>query len=428
MTNRNLLDALGGIGPDLIERAAPRGKRRLGLRGARVKWAAAAAALVVVLGAVSLGMRLWRIAATPEWTDAPYTAEEIANLFPATLEGATNAYTKVYVPDAKYLYVDAIQDDEYLDVYGRTQIISELNEEEFKGFVDGIFPALANSLQINIPYYSIEQDFDGSLSVETEIGAYRLHASQDTDNYFVSLYSDGKILLDGETVQIDQRQSDEEILASIESVRHKLYSIFNVSFPDVKIIREYDSYSDHGAIDVEIYFYDAAAHPLNETAARVRPLSDYLCIRFDNRANYAGDTVSDRVLSVANVWYYQARNDITEEYPLIANAKRISLQDAETLLYNGYVFGGHSCPRCMANQCKVSFRGYDFVELEYVFGFQPQTGQVTVCLPFYAFYKKIGTSENGNTVYAKTYVAAVEVKGYTEYFESQKRYHKSIWE
>ena len=46
-------------------------------------------------------------------------------------------------------------------------------------------------------------------------------------------------------------------------------------------------------------------------------------------------------------------------------------------------------------------------------------------LDAYAFYKKIGTGKNGNSIYAKTYVAAIEVRGYDAYFESQTKNHKN---
>ena len=45
---------------------------------------------------------------------------------------------------------------------------------------------------------------------------------------------------------------------------------------------------------------------------------------------------------------------------------------------------------------------------------------------FYAFYKKNGTSENGNEIYAKTYVAAIEVSGYKSYFKKQKDNHQNF--
>ena len=48
-------------------------------------------------------------------------------------------------------------------------------------------------------------------------------------------------------------------------------------------------------------------------------------------------------------------------------------------------------------------------------------------IPFYAFYKNIGRSENGNLIYAKTYVPAIEVSGYKEYFESQEANHKGLF-
>ena len=44
-------------------------------------------------------------------------------------------------------------------------------------------------------------------------------------------------------------------------------------------------------------------------------------------------------------------------------------------------------------------------------------------MPFYAFYKKIGTAKNGNTIYAKTYVCAIETSGLDEYFEAQSKNH-----
>ena len=74
------------------------------------------------------------------------------------------------------------------------------------------------------------------------------------------------------------------------------------------------------------------------------------------------------------------------------------------MLYNGYVFGGHSCPLCMLAQDKIDFEGYDFVDIEYVFEYSNKNETPSIGIPFYAFYKNIGTSENGNTIYAKTYV------------------------
>jgi hypothetical protein len=131
---------------------------------------------------------------------------------------------------------------------------------------------------------------------------------------------------------------------------------------------------------------------------------------------------------VSSVYYFKNRSDIGDtQYDVVANAKRISISEAEALLYNGYVFGGHSCPLCMLAQDKIDFEGYDFVDIEYVFEYSNKNGTPSIWIPFYACYKNIGTSENGNTIYAKTYVAAIEVSGYEEYFEGQKGKHQNSW-
>ena len=184
-------------------------------------------------------------------------------------------------------------------------------------------------------------------------------------------------------------------------------------------MRSFDSYSEYGADFITIYFYDEGAHYLN--SLRGTPISDYISISFDNNMNYSDDIVSDSILTVANVRYCQSRIDVNETYALVAMAKKISVSEAEALLYNGYVFGGHVCKWCMEAQSKISFEGYDFVDIEYKFGYE--NAKPTDGIPFYAFYKNIGQSENGNTIYAKTYVPAVQVSGYKEYFESQVDEH-----
>ena len=130
------------------------------------------------------------------------------------------------------------------------------------------------------------------------------------------------------------------------------------------------------------------------------------------------------IFAVSTVTYRKHRAGVSNMFQHITNAKMISLEDAEVLLYNGYVFGGHSCSLCMAMQDKISFYGYDFVDIDYLTGNISQDSEEVFCIPFYAFYKEIGTSENGNLIYAKTYVPAIEVSGYKEYFESQKANHK----
>ena len=397
-------------------------KDRLQKKKTWLRVGAVAASLLLTVGTIGATRLLRRV---PTWDTAHYSAEEIAELFSAELDAdvATNAYTKVYVPDEKYLYRNPVPQGDTLGVYEYTDTTKALNKAELQRFTDTILPTLSSSLGVPTPAYTVEEDKydEKSLFAYAESGDYTVDVFQNGRYNLFSLYKlkgDRKIVLGGETVQIDQRCSDEEILASVASIRDKLFEIFHVSFSDAKVQRYYDYYSTYGATAVSVCFFDGNAHDLN--GFREGPVSDYICISFDNAENYSGDIVSSGVLHVCSICYLEYR--VEENVTLSANAKKISLHDAETLLYNGYVFGGHSCPLCMKEQEKVSFRGYDFVGLEYVFG-RDAAGNETVGIPFYAFYKKIGTSQNGNAIYAKTYVAAIKVSGYEEYFESQTKSH-----
>ena len=440
MKKKEWNEGLNYLDPDLVEKHIEQ-KERLRqknkkAKGAWLRFGAIAACFLLIVSAVIAVPMLQKsnLPDVPTWDTAQYSAEDIAKLFDSmNLYGAsTNAYTKIYVPDSKYLYIGNMTDDEYLNLYQHTQTDKELNEVELNAFIDAFLPKLAESLDAPVPQYNIEENnysTGNTLSASVYIGSYYLSVSQNTQRNLLGLckLEDNKqIVIDGETIQIDQRLSDEEILDSIHSIKNKLFGIFGVSFSNAKVVRRFGSYTKHGVEHIDIYFYDEGAHDLN--SSHPRPITDYISISFDNFSNYSGDIVSDSILTVSSVYYSKNRSDIGDtQYNVVANAKRISISEAEALLYNGYVFGGHSCPWCMMAQDKIDFEGYDFVDIEYVFKYSDENGTPSIGIPFYAFYKNIGTSENGNTIYAKTYVPAIEVSGYKEYFESQKDNHRSNW-
>ncbi len=436
MKKKGWNEGLNHLDPDLVEKYVEQ-KDRLRQKNKKPKgiwfrFGAIAACFVLILSAVIAVPILQKanLPDVPTWDTAHYSAEDIAKLFDSMkLDGvATNAYTKIYVPDSKYLYIGNMPDDEYLKLYQHTQIDKELNEVELKAFIDAFLPKLAESLDAPIPQYSIkENNYSSTLFASVDIGSYYLSASQNPQRNSVGLSKlegNRQLVIDGEAIQIDQRLSDEEILDSILSIKNKLFGIFGISFSNAKVVRNFGSYTKHGAEHVDIYFYNESAHELN--LSQPRPVTDYLYISFDNFSNYSGDIVSDSILTVSSVYYFKNRSDISDtQYDVVANARRISVSEAEALLYNGYVFGGHSCPLCMLAQDKIDFEGYDFVDIEYVFEYSNKNEKPSIGIPFYAFYKNIGTSENGNTIYAKTYVPAIEVSGYKEYFENQKANHKN---
>lgn len=432
MKKKEWNEGLNNLAPDIVENYIEQKEKFAKMNNSRDKLihiVATVACLLFVVSSIVVGILVDD--KIPTWENAQYSAEDIAEMFNDRNYDGTNTYIDISVPDSKYLYIDEIPKDEYLGIYQYNYVENEVNKNEFKSFIDGILPKLSSSIGIETPSYKIleEKNYENIYFLDTDLDIigdkYRIIFEQGSKHYWFHIScrseSERKIIFDGETIQIDQSLSDEEIIESIESIKNNLFDILNVSFSDTKIIRKFDEYSEHNANFIYIYFYNEEDHFLNSMSDY--KISDYICIAFDNTMNYAGDIVSDRILSVASIQYYKRRYDIQKTYPLIGNAKKISLQDAEKLLYKGYVFGGHSCPLCMATQEKISFRGYDYVDIEYVFGDVKGNINGRTAIPFYAFYKKIGTAKNGNEIYAKTYVAAIELKGYEEYFENQKNKH-----
>lgn len=91
------------------------------------------------------------------------------------------------------------------------------------------------------------------------------------------------------------------------------------------------------------------------------------------------------VLKCLEMDYHQYRVPSRERYPAAESVKQVSWEQAEKWLSRGYVFAGHICEYCMAEQDKVDFSEYDYVNLIYV-----HFRSVNKIIPFYAFYKQIG--------------------------------------
>lgn len=433
MKSNELLEIIGEAQDDYILDAKMPYKKHT---SAWVRWAAIVACLCLILSAV------WFFGpTTPEYPNASYSAYDIANLFPEMLNaGSTNAYTKVYVPGGEHLRLNDIPEAEAMPIYRYDDSAASFPDRtKYESFAARVVANYCDALNVPVPDYVVEDAIigtgpmgydlapaDGGVFLQT--GQFWLHSEARSDYTRFSLVvlpstfdsCDPAIRLNGHAVQADQRQSDQQILASLENVKAELFEIYGVSFSDAKISRYYQGYSQHGVTYLTVYYYDEDAHPLN--AYSDRPVSDYIEIHFDNMMNFDGDIVSDTILSYADIEYWDYSLPPQHLYPQISNANMISLTEAEELLYKGYVFGGHSCPLCMAEQEEISFEGYDYVGLEYVFGYTEE-GKRGDVVPFYAFYKAIGTSENGNVIYAKTYVPAIEVSDLEAYFRDQKQSH-----
>ena len=363
----------------------------------------------------------------PVYPDAAYTAWDIAALFPHTLMDSTSYYQCIYTEKAEYLDISPIPALENLPILQYSSIPSDITESALREFIDMVLPKLSTALEIEIPEYTLVCDsFLGDPTY--------YHTNIDTEDYSIYfteasfgivpcvLDASTPIRLNGEIVQIDQRQNNQDVLNSLEGIKQTLFNILNVSFADTHVVRKYINEIDPNVYAITVYYYNRDESELNTLLQTgFAPQSGFISITFDNYDNWNQCAINDHLLSNVQIHYQMEATE--RNYPVKTQQRRISLEEAEVLLYNGYVFGGHSCPLCIKAQNPVGFSDYDYVGLEYLF--TQSENKPTEGIPFYAFYKQIGVTENGNLIFAKTYVPAIEVSGYTEYFESQKEEHPS---
>lgn len=427
MTGEDLYNAMSDIEPGFIVDAAPMASRCQRLRLQR--WLCAAACLCLLFHLLTIGATVYE-----NTLPSRYTAENAASLFAARDSNAvgTKAYTKVSVPDASYLQLNTDVVPKYLNVYEYASSRMEFAEEEFREFFEDKLLAAAQMLNIPVPEYKVEMydslgEYYKSLDLDIEPESCYISARQyeDFHSFSISAWDGNPLYLNGERLQVDQRLTDEQIIRSLSRVKRLLYQKFGMSFTDAKVIRNFDAYSEYGAKSIEVYFYNEADHPLNRYTER--PVSDYLLIAFHNGESWKSFSENGTILIDSDIQLNQRRKSVSQAYKIDRKVRSLSLQEAEELLLQGYVFGNHICELCMQSQQEITFDGYDHVSFTYLF-YDGFGGMIlpdeSLGIPFYVFFKEIGTGENGNTVYARTYVPAIELEGMKAYFKEQQKEHR----
>ena len=417
-------EGLDHLDPDLVEQYVEKKDLIRQRRGRRRKMSlgALAACLALILGILPLlGLFREGVPELPIWDTPQLSAEEIALLFPRW-EGETNAYQKITVANASELKIYPIPTEEYLPIYQYTYTPRELDSEEMQRDARGILERLSKIASVPLPPLK-SKTYPERISAWGDVGLFYVSITQSERAFSFSFdHTYGDLLtLDGIQVTVDQRESDEELLRSLEPLKRKLFSLFGASFSDAYVIRRYSDSGPKGAWQIEIVFFNKKTHPLNSLNFLIGDK-----IRITLRATEA-EKWEVGTLSNASITYTKYRSPASDDYIAVAKTKMLSLEEAEALLYRGYTFGGHTCHLCMAEQEKISFEGYDFVGFEYQFPYEGgQTDKSPAMgVPFYTFYKQIGTSPGGNPIYAKTYVPAIEVTGMEEYFQKAMEFHGS---
>lgn len=362
----------------------------------------------------------------PVWDTAMLSAQQVSSAFLTQSEDLipTSAYDKIKVWDVSALKIPPMIDSEYLGIYDNKTVYPDPDPDAFRAFIDSFYPALAAALGDAQANYTLSTSkYNGYSSVMQDMQNAHLAMIEREDCYTVSIstpqsYTPGNgplWELNGMPMQVDPTQSDEQILASLQEIQNALFGIFGTEFSDVRIDRRTDK---NGTVTyIYILFYNRDDHALNTDGM----MSDSIAMGFELEKYATGGLLRD-----AFVYYTKYHQPAEQRYVVSAYAKRISIEQAAELLAKGYVFGGHTCPLCQEMQDPVLFDSYDYVSITYQYAYDYHTWRKTMAIPFYVFYKQIGTEEDGKLVFAKTYVPAIEVSDYESYFEFQREFHRDI--
>lgn len=368
------------------------------------------------------------------------TMDELLEMIPH-LEGVgTSFYSTITVSDVDELNLRPVPEQDTISAYKNNRTFIPLDEVAFSQYADAVLTRLADSLGAKVPEYTIENstnrmseicekdgfEFDpyiwSVLRGHCELDDMETTFNQGISCYEFSLNFDIRnedatpFFWNEKALQVDLRQSDEEILNAMEDLKEKLFSVFDVTFSDVLIRRDRDT--------IRIYYYNAEDE-VNTPMADLphpRPFSNYIYMVFHHL-----EDSDDPLLPCSLIYYRKSLIDPDDIYTKFEVPMR-TLDEAEELLYKGYVFGGYGCPLCMEEQDPIDFEGYDLVGLEYMYSIDStvymNNWMPKNAIPFYVFYKEISSGE-GVTKYAYTYVPAIEIEGLDEYFEKKFSHHNS---
>lgn len=349
--------------------------------------------------------------------DVVLSADEIGDMMGAFTyyRDTTNQYTKVYATSPQYLYLLPLPNAEYLPIYFRK--LPEPSKADLESFINEYLDTVTDIFGIDHTAYEIKKEEYG---YHAELRDDDEHIRFSTRKEYVCFEKyalhQRRMLLNGEMVSFLESDTDEQIKEKLQPTIDFICDSFGKAYDSVKIIRSY-SYDQLKTVMVYLYTAEETIFPENFYEAPMS--SEYMALTFYTdwgKGTYCNWGGSKDEAFLSSVALFKAVDDLNQAYEVTAKAKMISLEEAEALLKKGYVFGGHSCPLCMAMQPEVDFSDYTCVDIEYV-----SDGRSGI--PFYAFYKYMGETADGIGWYAKTYVPAVEVKSLEKYFRSQEKEH-----
>lgn len=308
------------------------------------------------------------------------------------IAGDSDRFYRTYVSENPGLSLNPLPTAKTALIFNRNDMKLPESKAELKNWTTPILERMCESLGVSVSDYKEKYDILSNYGVLNQSKRFCVEATR-------RRRGNCELRLNGELVTIDPSLSDEEILASLESIKQKLFAIFDVKFSDAKVVR-------YSLKSVHVIFYDESAHPLNKINRT--PFTDRIIISADIK-DYDGIVSSDDDRITTKIIYRENRIPPYMNYQILGYGKLISLDEAEEKLAKGYVFG------------RKNLTDYDHVSFVYVEDSDRQGMNLVV--PFYVFYKKINEEERGSETYifyATAYVCAIEIPGLEEYFEKQK--------
>ncbi len=418
----DLLDAIGETDEHLIERADR-------LMSGAVRRKRVALRIIPLVAILLVAATLFCVFAVPHirYINTPISAYDIAKVAPGGVSDgvAISSYREVCYPASGPNSFMSVPNTKYLDVYAAKNTEKPIDRNEFIDFKDNalekLTAALGHTVELDMQRFNSKRLYERYLggghilNFEQKQGgiwgeAPFVYYSESLNSFSLSrdYEAPAEIKLNGSSITLDADLSEAEILSSLEWVRDTLFEVIGKKLDSARVE----------------FYYDESSRSELPTSIRVY---------YFNKNEYAvgGDTIylyfprggSSCVLDT--IRYTDFRLSSRERYGVMSRARRLTLEEAEALLAQGYVWGGHVCD-CIKDQAKIYFEEYDYVGFEYL-GCEDVTMSSSnrgMSVPFYAFYKKLRTLENGNVIYAKTYVCAIDLPDLQEYFaEQSKIYH-----
>lgn len=336
----------------------------------------------------------------PEYPNAVFSVDDIVNkydMIPGSYS-ATSSYKKIWYPE--YLKHGPLSTKDTIDIFNICYKGIEYDNDEFDNFEKKYRSIIENYYGIKVEYD--EKDYhsqyrDTSFRAHLE-GGKLFGINQNKIYNSVSLRFDSPVLTIGDK-SYSYSSTDEEVLSAVKKYSSEIMEFFDFQFTDIQVTRS-------SILEVRCYNKDSDFYLVDKGCSNYGfTLS---CISF-----YFADDYT-------MVSYCDFRIDPNEYIKKTDSVRKLTLEEAHELVKNGYCFGAHTCPKCMRNNKPVDFTEYDYVGIEYLFAEDYfDTGEPMPVVPFYVFYKKIdGETLNGEQVYAKTWVPAIELSGLKEHFDN----------